>query len=68
MLLGDSLEGCRGLTVVGGFQFGRRDHADAAVEAAVVEPVDIFEGRELDERSASSAPLIRRLAAEGSRV
>ena len=36
------------LTVVGGLEFGRRDVAAVFVEAAVVEPVDVFEGGDLD--------------------
>jgi hypothetical protein len=37
-----------GLTVVGLFQLGGWDHADLAVKASVVEPVDVFQGGELD--------------------
>jgi hypothetical protein len=36
------------VTVVVGFELGGWDHSDAAVESAVVEPVDVFEGGELD--------------------
>src|SRR3954447_2695156 len=36
------------LSVVGGFELGRRDVAEGAVEPCVVEPVDPAERRELD--------------------
>src|SRR6476659_10547361 len=36
------------LSVVGGFELGRRDVAERAVEPCVVEPVDPAERRELD--------------------
>ena len=51
-LLGDGLEGCRVLTVVVGLEVGRcgvgRVVGDLAVEASVVEPVDVGHGFELD--------------------
>ena len=40
-----SPEGCVGLTVVGGLELCRRNHPDLAVQAAVVEPVDVGERR-----------------------
>jgi len=50
--LADGREGYRVVTVVGGLELGRGGVAgvagDLAVEAAVVEPVDVGEGRELD--------------------
>ena len=36
------------LTVVVGFELCRRNHADLGVQPAVVEPVDVGEGRPLD--------------------
>jgi hypothetical protein len=36
------------LTVVGGLQFGGRDVATGFIEPPVVEPVDIFQGGDLD--------------------
>jgi len=36
------------VTVVGGFEFGGRDVFAGLVEAPVVEPVDVFEGGDLD--------------------
>ena len=36
------------LTVVGGLGLGRWDHAEFAVKALVVEPVDVAERRELN--------------------
>jgi hypothetical protein len=47
------------LSVEGGLGFGRWDHADLAVQAAVVEPVDVFEGGELD--VVESPPVERQL-------
>ena len=46
--MGDRLAVCAVVTVVSGFVFGRWDHPNRAVEASVVEPVDVFEGGELD--------------------
>jgi hypothetical protein len=46
--LGDRFGGRCGLTVVGLFELDRRHHRDLAVKAAVVEPVDVLEGGELD--------------------
>ena len=34
--------------VMGRLELGRRDHADLAVEATMVEPVDVLESLELD--------------------
>jgi hypothetical protein len=36
------------VTVVGGFEFGGRDVATGFVKPAVVEPVDVFQGGDLD--------------------
>ena len=47
-LLGRGLDGRGGLTVVAVLELGRWDEADLAVESSVVEPVDVFEGGELD--------------------
>ncbi len=41
-------QGCAGLSVVGGLELGGWDVADLAMEPPEVEPVDVFEGRELD--------------------
>ena len=50
--MGDGLDGRWGLTVVGGFELGWGGVAgvvgDLAVEASVVEPVDVGHGCELD--------------------
>ncbi len=56
-----SLYGCDGLTVVVGLEGGRRGEAgpvdDAAVEAAMVEPVDVAQGGELDVVQAAPGPV-----------
>lgn len=36
------------LTVVGGFEFGGRDVAAGLEESVVVEPVEVFQGGDLD--------------------
>ena len=48
-----SHRGCLKLSVVGGFRLGRRDVADRLEETTVVEPVDPFEGGELDSLEAA---------------
>jgi len=48
--------------VVGGPELGGGNHADHAVEASVVEPVDILEGLELDVvKAAPGSALVDRL-------
>ena len=46
--MGRGLEGLGGLTVVAVFELGGWDESELAVQAAVVEPVDVLEGGELD--------------------
>jgi len=59
--LGNRLYGGYFFTVVGGFELGRRDVAvvvgDLAVQAVVVEPVEVAERGELDVVEASPWPL-----------
>ena len=46
--MGLGLDGRGGLTVVVVFELGGRDAPELAVKSTVVEPVDVFEGGELD--------------------
>ena len=46
------------MSVVGGFEHRRRDHADLAVESLVVEPVDVGERCPLDVFDALPRPLV----------